>query len=107
MRARETHHLSFAFRRWVSVRSIYPTGSEQKETPAGHADASFAVSSDGGTGQPGPAPCVAGYTAYTAWLAALSMRVAVAAAHAPIPPRPGPRPAPQYALVRPPAATPP
>src|SRR5216684_3961087 len=38
MRARETHHLSFAFRRWVSVRSIYPTGSEQKETPADPAD---------------------------------------------------------------------
>src|SRR5260370_14198043 len=75
MRARETHHLSFAFRRWVSVRSIYPTGSEQKETPAGHADASFAVSSDGGTGQPGPAPCVAVYTAESDWLAAMNRRV--------------------------------
>src|SRR5713101_4896768 len=30
-----------------------------KEAPAGHADASFAVSRSGGTGQPGPAPWVA------------------------------------------------
>ena len=37
--------------------------ASNQEAPAGHADASFAVSSDGGTGQPGAAPCVAVYTA--------------------------------------------
>src|ERR1035437_376299 len=30
MSTSETHHLSFAFRRGVSLRSIHPTGSEQR-----------------------------------------------------------------------------
>lgn len=35
----------------------------EESAPAGHAGASIAVSSGGRTGQPGPAPCVAVYTA--------------------------------------------
>src|ERR1700730_6067293 len=45
-----------------SPHSIHPTGSELRGA-GGSRRRLFAVSRDGGTGQPGPAPCVAVYTA--------------------------------------------
>jgi hypothetical protein len=48
-----SHHSKFFCRR----------STPNKKAPADDADASFVVSRDGGAGQPGPAPCVAVYTA--------------------------------------------
>jgi hypothetical protein len=39
------------------------------ESPAIQADTSFAMS-DGGTGRPGPTPCVAAYITWSEWFAA-------------------------------------
>jgi hypothetical protein len=62
MSASETRHLSFAFRRWVSLRSIHPTGSQQRGAGWSRRRLLRCIER-WREGQPGPAPCVAVYTA--------------------------------------------
>jgi hypothetical protein len=57
------HRARIRATRWRDPLAPSILRAPNKEAPAGHADACFAVSSDGGTGQPGAAPCVAVYTA--------------------------------------------